>query len=212
MNLKRRTTAKKEYLRLLHTDPAFLETMSEKIISWFPAFPREYVIVCIGTDRSTGDALGPFAGTFLTKKRPKHMAVYGTLHQPVHAKNLAKCIVHIKEKHHHPFIIAVDASLGKDTSVGCVITETGPLVPGAALNKTLPVIGDMHITGVVNISGFMEYSILQNTRLAIVVDMAEKIADLLATIDTNLTYRFETPAIVSPKYRIPAYKRDAFPG
>src|SRR5690625_6089077 len=68
-------------------------------------------------------------------------------------------------------------------SVGCLITRVGPLLPGAALNKTLPSIGDMHITGVVNIGGFMEHSVLQNTRLSVVVDMANKIADLLDILD-----------------------------
>lgn len=212
MNLKRRTAAKKEHLRLLHTDPIFMETMGERIISWFPAFPREYVVVCIGTDRSTGDALGPFTGTFLSQKKPKHMTVYGTLHEPVHAKNLEECITRIRERHNEPFIIAVDACLGKHTSVGYVITETGPLMPGAALNKPLPAIGDMHISGVVNVSGFMEYSVLQNTRLAVVVDMAEKIAKLLEEVDQHLIHHFKTPAVVAPRYSRSDHRRDASPG
>jgi putative sporulation protein YyaC len=199
MNLKRRTTAKSEKMRLLHTEPQFSRTMSEQIISWFPAFPREYVVVCIGTDRSTGDALGPFTGTFLSAKKPKHLTVYGTLHEPVHAKNLDEYIEMIEKQHHNPFIIAVDACLGKSSSVGHIITGKGSLLPGAALNKPLPEVGDMHITGVVNISGFMEYSVLQNTRLAIVVDMAEKITSLLEMIDQRLMHQSNTPAIVSPE-------------
>ncbi|WP_345613734.1 spore protease YyaC, partial [Pseudonocardia adelaidensis] len=76
-------------------------------------------------------------------------------------------------QHNNPFIIAVDASLGKTESVGNIIGDTGSLRPGAALNKDLPEIGDIHITGVVNISGFMEYAVLQSTRLSLVVEMAK---------------------------------------
>ncbi|MGB4008573.1 MAG: DUF1256 domain-containing protein, partial [Bacillota bacterium] len=33
-----------------------------------------------------------------------------------------------------------------------------------------------HITGIVNVGGFMEYLVLQNTRLSLVIRMAEAIA------------------------------------
>lgn len=197
MNLKKRTALKKEQFRMLHTDPSLFETMGEKIISWFPTIPRDYVVVCIGTDRSTGDSLGPLTGSFFSDKKPKHMTIYGTLHEPVHATNLEKYIMDIKEKHRDPYIIAVDACLGRNASVGCLITGLGPLMPGAALNKPLPSIGDVHITGVVNIGGFMEHSVLQNTRLSVVVDMANKIADLLDILDQRLIRQHTIPAIVS---------------
>lgn len=202
MNIKNQYHMKNDSFRMLHNDPALLEIMSEKIIAWLPNFPREYVVVCIGTDRSTGDSLGPLTGTFFNKLKPKHMVVYGTLHDPVHAKNLTEYIDKIKQQHYNPFIIAIDACLGKNSSVGQIITGTGPLIPGAALNKKLPAVGDIHITGVVNISGFMEYTILQNTRLSIVVDMANCLATLLDMIDQKLTYNnYSPPAIVIPQHR-----------
>ena len=52
----------------------------------------------------------------------------------------------------------------------------GPLKPGTGVNKDLPPIGDAHITGIVNVGGFMEYLVLQNTRLSLVIRMAEAIA------------------------------------
>ncbi|OZU89458.1 spore protease YyaC [Virgibacillus indicus] len=196
MNLKKRFSQANEKLRMPHTDPELFQSMSEKITSWLPEFPHEYVVVCIGTDRSTGDALGPLTGTLLSEMKPRHMTVYGTLHEPVHATNLVEYTNFIKEKHRNPYIIAVDACLGQTTSVGHLITGKGPLKPGAALNKPLPSVGNIHITGVVNISGFMEYSVLQNTRLSIVMDMSEKIAGLLNIIDQRLKYHFSAPAIV----------------
>ncbi len=44
------------------------------------------------------------------------------------------------------------------------------------VNKDLPSIGDISITGVVNVGGLMEYMVLQNTRLNLVMNMAEIIA------------------------------------
>ena len=182
--------------RISHHDVNAVENLSEYLLSLFPRIPREYVVVCIGTDRSTGDSLGPLTGTFLEAKRPRHLTIYGTLHQPVHATNLTDYIDEITRKHRNPFIIAVDACLGKNTSIGYLIAGTGPIQPGAALKKSLPAIGDVHITGVVNMSGFMEHSVLQNTRLSFVMDMAEKIADLLDSLDQQLSSSFIRPAVV----------------
>ncbi|SDQ04985.1 spore protease YyaC [Virgibacillus salinus] len=197
MNLINRFVPKNDKLQLLHTDPTLTDAMSERLISWFPKIPREYVVVCIGTDRSTGDALGPLTGSFFSEMKPKHINVYGTLADPVHAINLEDHIKLINAQHKEAFIIAVDASLGKMTSVGSIISDVGSLRPGAALNKNLPSVGDIHITGVVNISGFMEYSILQNTRLSLVVDMAKSIAALLEALDQQLTYNRPLPAIIA---------------
>lgn len=200
MNLKKQFVVKneRENMRAMYTDSQTTSILSDKIISWFPDIPREYVIVCIGTDRSTGDSLGPLTGTFLHDHKPRHLSVYGTIHDPVHATNLDTYIELINKQHRNPYIIAVDACLGKSTSVGNIIIGKGALKPGAALNKSLPQIGDIHLTGVVNVSGFMEFSILQNTRLSVVVDMAKQVANLLMMIDNRLQHNITAPAIVTP--------------
>lgn len=182
--------------RIPYQDNDAVDKLNRHITSWFPQMPREYIVVCIGTDRSTGDSLGPLVGTLLTAKKPRHIKVYGTLHEPVHATNLTDYLIEITENHRNPFIIAVDACLGKSASIGHLISGVGPIQPGSALKKNLPAVGDIHITGVVNISGFMEHSILQNTRLSIVMDMAEKIAALLDSLDHQLSSSFIRPAIL----------------
>jgi len=180
-------TKKRDTLQMAHTEQDVCTVLSEKIISWIPSFPREYIILCIGTDRSTGDSLGPLTGTFLTEYKPKNVILYGTLHEPVHAKNLPTYIEKIHRYHPNPFIIAIDACLGKHASIGSIIVGKGPIKPGAALKKTLPPIGDVHLTGVVNLGGFMEFSVLQNTRLSIVVEMARKLAVTLNNVDRALS-------------------------
>ena len=52
-------------------------------------------VVCIGTDRSTGDALGPLVGSYLRRWAPQ-LLVYGTLEEPVHATNLSETLARLK--------------------------------------------------------------------------------------------------------------------
>lgn len=193
MNIKKYFGNPSMPFRVDHRDHNMLHMMSERLIESLPNQPREYVAVCIGTDRSTGDALGPLTGTFLNEMKPKHITVYGTLHDPVHAINLHEYIDMIEIKHRRPFIIAVDACLGKRSSIGQLILDKGPLKPGAAFNKDLKPIGDLQIIGVVNISGFMEHTILQNTRLSLVTDMAKQLARVLDHLDQQLTYQYSLP-------------------
>ena len=52
---------------------------------------RDIVLVCIGSDRATGDCLGPIVGHKLARFCSTHknsLHLFGTLEQPIHAKNL----------------------------------------------------------------------------------------------------------------------------
>jgi len=140
---------------------------------------RPSVILCIGTDRSTGDALGPLIGTHLSRLNLPRLNVYGTLDEPVHATNLQQNIYDIQKSFDNPFIIAIDACLGRIDSIGCITLADGPLKPGAGVHKQLPEVGEANITGIVNIGGFMEYMVLQNTRLNLVWRMSENISALI---------------------------------
>ncbi len=137
---------------------------------------RRIAVVCIGTDRSTGDALGPLVGTSLSRHQHEQFDVYGTLESPVHAMNLEETLHRINHVSHPPFVIGIDACLGQVSSVGCIQIGEGPVRPGAGVNKQLPPVGDIHITGIVNVGGFMEYFVLQNTRLHLVMSMSDIIA------------------------------------
>lgn len=133
---------------------------------------RETVIVCIGSDRATGDSLGPIVGHFLAM-RQKNFHLYGTLENPVHAKNLEAALAFIKENHKNPIIIAVDASLGIAEHIGYITVGEGSLAPGVGVSKELPSVGDLFITGIVNLSGFGGQMLLQTTRLNLVMHLAD---------------------------------------
>lgn len=131
------------------------------------------VFVCIGTDRSTGDSLGPLVGYKISNIKSKRTFVYGTLESPVHAKNLDEVMNKIFMEHDKPFIVAIDACLGRMDHVGYVTVGEGSIKPGSGVNKNLTAVGDMHVTGIVNFGGFMDFLILQNTRLSVVMKMAD---------------------------------------
>ncbi|MGC4378774.1 spore protease YyaC [Fictibacillus sp. Mic-4] len=184
MFLKRKLAPKKVFQCKIHHEnneaPMFL---AENVKLLLPnLLNRPIVIVCIGTDRSTGDSLGPLVGTKLSERTSFPFKVYGTLDDPVHAMNLDEKLKMIKKNHPNAFIIGIDACLGRLNHVGMISVGEGPVKPGAGVNKELPPVGDIHMTGIVNVSGFMEYFVLQNTRLSIVMKMATLIANSLVIV------------------------------
>ena len=174
-------TNKTRLSRILHEDADATHQISQELLNLLPTGKLQPIVfVCIGTDRSTGDSLGPLVGTLLQEKSEPGASsfhVYGTLDNPIHAMNLQEKLDEIKKVHVNAFIVGIDACLGKLKSVGIVQLGKGPVKPGAGVNKDLPAVGHAHITGIVNVSGFMEFMVLQNTRLNLVLKMAKTIAE-----------------------------------
>lgn len=165
--------------RIFYDEQKASQKIAIELVSLLPVtiVNRPIIFVCIGTDRSTGDSLGPLIGTFLEEKEISPFYVYGTLEEPIHAVNLEEKMKEIKAKHLNPMIIGIDACLGRLKSIGAIQVGVGPVKPGAGVKKELPDVGEFHITGIVNVSGFMEFFVLQNTRLNIVLKMAKVIAN-----------------------------------
>lgn len=160
-----------------------------------PLGSREVVFVCIGTDRATGDCLGPLVGTRLRSFRSS-INVYGTLQEPAHATNMVQVLDKVYSSYQHPLIVAVDACLGSSERVGFINIRKGSLKPGTALKKTLPEIGDFYVSGVVNVGGFLEHMVLQNTRLYLVYQMADTIARGLYMAYSRFEYETRRQAAV----------------
>ncbi|MBE6023045.1 MAG: spore protease YyaC [Cellulosilyticum sp.] len=154
----------------------FCEQLSNYFLTYLPIHNHELVIVCIGTDRATGDSLGPLVGYKLQELPYDKVTLYGTLDKPVHAKNLDDTLAHILKHHPHALIMAIDACLGAVENIGCLTLGEGSIKPGAGVKKELPPVGHLHITGIVNFSSLMNMMILQNTRLSLVMKMADTIS------------------------------------
>lgn len=133
---------------------------------------QEITFLCIGTDRSTGDALGPLVGTRLEEQG--FTSVIGTLKFPCDAANLEMRMSVIPEEH---IIVAIDACLGSASSVGNYLVSGLPLIPAQSVGTVLPAVGHYSVAAVVNVNGPKPYWTLQMTSLHQVMEMAGVLAD-----------------------------------
>ncbi len=141
------------------------------------------LVLCIGTDRSTGDSLGPLIGYHLRKRGLKHIQVLGTLNRPVHAMNLRETLRLLKQNCPEYLIVAVDASVGVGSRVGSVTLGRGAIQPGLGVSKQLQPVGDIFITGVVSGGCGGDPMMLQSIRLGTVMRMAECISESICLVE-----------------------------
>lgn len=140
------------------------------------------VIVCIGSDLSVGDSLGPVTGTKLKEKlKGYNVYVYGTLAKPITAHEVKYTNQFIKSTHPNSTVIAIDAAVGAAGDIGLIKVAKRGIKPGSGANKRLQKVGDVSVMGIVAEKSLFNYSLFSSTRLNIVYKMAEIIADGVAT-------------------------------
>ena len=144
---------------------------------------EKILLLCIGTDRSTGDSLGPLIGYQLRNRDLKHIKVLGTLNRPVHAMNLEDTLGLVEQYYQDHLVIAVDASVGMNDHIGCITLGRGALKPGLGVSKELRSVGDLFITGIVSGCGSYDPVILQSIRLSVVMRMAECISESVCLVE-----------------------------
>jgi putative sporulation protein YyaC len=132
------------------------------------------IFLCIGTDRSSGDCLGPWVGTLL--QEAGFPGVIGTLEKPCDADELPKVIPTLPDTGK---ILALDAGLGRPESVGCYLVAASPLIPARSVGNKFPPLGTYSIAGIVNTVGPKPYWTLQNTSLFRVMNMARELAEAI---------------------------------
>jgi putative sporulation protein YyaC len=161
-------------------DPAALAALSlalERELARQGAPARPVAFACIGTDRSTGDALGPLVGQRLRRLGCGPDRVIGTLEHPLHALNLADRLAAARAAMGaDPLVVAIDAALGPLSGVGTIAIRRGGLLPGQGVGKQLPAVGELSLTATVNVqAGALDSQVLQSTRLYLVQGLAETI-------------------------------------
>ena len=144
---------------------------------------EKILLLCIGTDRSTGDSLGPLIGYQLRNRDLKHIQVLGTLNRPVHAMNLEDTLGLVEQYYQDHLVIAVDASVGMNDHIGCITLGRGSLKPGLGVSKELRSVGDLFITGIVSGCSSYDPVILQSIRLSVVMRMAECISESVCLVE-----------------------------
>ena len=137
------------------------------------------VILCIGSDLALGDSLGPLTGTMLQEKGAGAY-IYGTLKKPVTAKEIKYINSYIRELHPNSPVIAVDAAIGESDDIGLIKIYNKGLKPGLGADKKLSVVGDISILGIVAVKSFMNYGLLNSTRLSLIYKMADTVSSALS--------------------------------
>lgn len=135
---------------------------------------KKPIFVCIGSDLVLGDSLGPLVGTML-KQRCENLYVYGTLTQPITAKEVEYAKTYLKQMHPNSLLVAVDAAVGNENDVGLIKVSNKGLKPGLGVNKNLSAIGDVSIIGIVCGKSLKNYNLYNLTRLSLVYKMTEQI-------------------------------------
>ncbi|MCQ4088729.1 spore protease YyaC [Saccharibacillus sp. JS10] len=131
----------------------------------------ELLFLCIGTDRSSGDAFGPVLGSRL--KAAGFTYVFGTLEHPCDATNLESTIAALPQG--LP-IVAFDACLGKPGSVGKLLATRAALTPAGSMKGSFAPVGDYSVAAVVNQDGPKPYQSLQTASLSLVLQLVDETA------------------------------------
>lgn len=146
------------------------------------------VFLCIGSDRVTGDSLGPVIGELIETVAP----VYGNLTRPVTALNLVSIEREIRRNHPDRQIVAVDSAVGSPSDIGSIRIFAGGLKAGEAMGKNLPQVGDVSVTATVCAKNAKALSAV---RLGLVYRLAQKIAASLKACSRDKS--------CSASYRLP---------
>lgn len=162
---------------------------SNFIISEFMKSKKEEIVVVnIGTDKCTGDSFAPFLGSCMEENK-YNIPFYGTLENPIHAKNLKRELSKIKENHKSAFIIAVDSSVtSNENKVEMILIKNKPLQPGKGLNKELPNVGDLTLTYTVCTNSDFTFLSLQNARLGLIYKAVKKTLEIVNEVQGRLKF------------------------
>lgn len=136
------------------------------------------VVLCIGSDLSVGDSLGPVTGTKLKEKlKGLNCFVYGTLSKPITAHEVKYMNDFLKFTHPESPVIAIDAAVGLAGDIGLIKIASRGIKPGSGADKKLGKVGDVSIMGIVAEKSVFNYSLFSSTRLNAVYKMSEIISE-----------------------------------
>jgi putative sporulation protein YyaC len=162
-----------------YLDQSARTILSEALTAGLGNVEDRPVFICIGSDRHLLDSFGPLTGTMLQNCAPG-LPVYGTLDNPLHAQNLLQGLKEARQQHFGKIMVAIDASVGREEEIGWLQICQGGLVPGKAMARNLPTVGQMAITGVVDVRfGQRGLRPTKHPGLALVYNMAELLSNTI---------------------------------
>lgn len=162
----------------------FVSDFSTKIYNLKSDKPfSDYIFLCVGSDKVTGDAFGPLVGEKLNtlfKNFYNNIYVFGTLENTICGTNLEKRLQDIYQNYKNPCIIAIDSALSNKDDIGKIVVTDQKMRLGKGVGKNIILAGNISIKGVVardyKIPKY-NFSSLQNTSLNLVMKLANIAAD-----------------------------------
>lgn len=133
--------------------------------------------VCIGTDRSSGDSLGPLTGTLLMEAG--YANVIGTLAEPCDSDRLQRLLQRIPAG---AVVLGIDACVGRPEAVGYFRLAREPIEPGRSMGRPLPPVGDWSIAAIVCENKGNPAFVLQRTPLNRVLTMSRDIVKAVQNV------------------------------
>ncbi len=147
----------------------------------------ELVVLCIGSDKISGDSLGPLVGGLLREKYRLPCPVYGTEKAPVNGVNLPEYREMLTRFHPEAAVIAVDAAVGLKSELGNIKIRNGGVKAGGAVAAPHKALGRIGVLGVVAEKGNNPLEALLATPFALVEALAERIARAVALLIYRLS-------------------------
>ncbi len=138
-------------------------------------------ILCIGTDRITGDSLGPIVGSnineYINKENIKNVNVLGSLEKP-----LNNITINEYKKSEGKVVIVIDSAVSNTYKIGEIVTKENNIIIRNALKDDKIIPSDICIKAVVSRDledEELNFIMLQNVKLNIVMNLSKKISEEL---------------------------------
>lgn len=145
---------------------------------------NQIAILCIGTDKMTGDSFGPLVGTMLIKMLEDYniynVNIYGNLERNLNYINIEDELIRVKNENKNACIIVVDAALSQKENIGKIILTNKNVSLGQGLKKEKLEIGNIGIKAVVGKDYKIpkyNFKVLQNISLNVVMKLADIVAN-----------------------------------
>jgi putative sporulation protein YyaC len=138
------------------------------------------VVMCIGSDRVSGDLLGPAVGKKLVEEYNLRAYVYGVTGRNINGANIDFYDGFIREAHKGSKVVAVDACLGSRREIGKIKVGSRGVGAGHAVRKSGKRYGDVGVVGIVAENAEDNVMQLISVEVSLVEELSERIAEYLA--------------------------------
>lgn len=149
------------------------------------------IFLCIGTNKVTGDSLGPIVGTNLQKmlKGNKRIKVFGNMNNPINALNIKENIDYINKMYMDKYIIVIDSAVSDKNLIGEIFITRNKTILGNGINNKISEIGDISIKCSVckdEYSSVNNFKSLQNVPKRFIKNLANIVSIGICEVVSNI--------------------------